>query len=121
METDLLTEYQERVARIIARNKSVLDILSKQQWANARVARSVVKAVTGCGCVEIDGRKNPPRTGDTQLRGELCEECENTVKTEMGELLFYLVSLCNALGISLDEVVRRDMNRCDMLGYYSLR
>ena len=121
METDILTEYQKRVAAVIARNKSVLDILSKQQWAQSRVARSTVKAVTNCGCVEIYGRKNPPRTGDSQLTGELCEECENTIMTEMGELMFYLASLCNALDISLEEVVRMDMNRCDMLGYYSLR
>ena len=121
METDLLTEYQARVGRVIARNKSVLDILSKQQCAVARVNRSVIKAVTGCGCIEIDGCKNPPRTGSAQLSGALCEECENIVKTEMGELLFYLASLCNALDIGLDEVVRTDMSRCDMLGHYSLR
>lgn len=121
METDLLTEYQARVGSVIARNKSVLDILSKQQCAQARVTRSVIKAVTGCGCIEIDGCKNPPRTGGTQISGTLCEECENIVKTEMVELLFYLTSLCNALDIGLDEVVRTDMNRCDMLGHYSLR
>ena len=121
MESDLLTEYQKRVSGVIARNRSVLDIISKQQCANARVARSVVKAVTSCGCVKIYGRKNPPRTGTVQLEGELCVDCESTVKTEMGELLFYLTSLCNALGISLAEVVRQDMNRCDMLGCYSLR
>lgn len=121
METDMLNEYQDRVAGVIARNKSVLDILSKQHWAAARVARSVVKAVTACGCVEINGRKNPPRTGTDQLRGELCEDCRATVMTEMGELMFYLTSLCNALGIRLDEVVAGDMSRCDMLGPYSLR
>ena len=88
METDLLTEYQARVGSVIARNKSVLDILSKQQCAGARVTRSVIKAVTGCGCIEIDGCKNPPRTGGTQLSGTLCEECENIVKTEIGELMF---------------------------------
>lgn len=121
METDLLTEYQRRVSRVIARNRSVLDILTKQQCANARVARSVVKAVTSCGCVEIYGCKNPPRTGTVQLEGELCEDCENTIKLEMGELVFYLTSLCNALGIKLEDVVRSDLSRCDMMGCYSLR
>lgn len=121
METDLLTEYQNRAGSVIARNKSVLDILSKQLCAAAKVERSVVKAVTACGCIGIDGHKNPPRTGTDQLRGRLCEDCENIVMTEMGELVFYLTSLCNALDIRLEDVVRRDMSRCDMLGPYSLR
>ncbi len=121
METDLLTEYQNRAGSVIARNKSVLDILSKQQCAGARVERSVVKAVTACGCIGIEGCKNPPRTGTTQLEGSLCEDCENMIMTEMGELIFYLASLCNALDIRLEDVIRRDMNRCDMLGPYSLR
>ena len=121
METDLIKEYQDRAVSVLSRNKSVLDILSKQQCAQARVTRSVIKAVTGCGCIEIEGCKNPPRNGGTQLSGALCEECENIVKTEMGELLFYLASLCNALGIELDDVVRSDLSRSDMLGHYSLR
>ncbi len=121
MESDLLTEYRSRAAGVIARNKSVLDILSKQQCAGAKVVRSVIKAVTACGCIGINGCKNPPRTGTTQIEGELCEDCENIIMTEMGEMFFYFVSLCNALGIDVAEVVRRDMSRCDMLGPYSLR
>lgn len=121
MESDLLKEYQKRTGEIIARNKSVLDILSKLQCANARAARSVVKAVTSCGCIEIDGRKSSPSAESSQISGVLCEDCENTVETELGEVFFYTASLCNALGISMDEVVLRDLERSDMMGMYSLR
>ncbi|MGN1097725.1 MAG: DUF1573 domain-containing protein [Clostridia bacterium] len=121
MESDLLKEYQKRCGEVIARNKSVLDILSKLQCANSRVTRSVVKAVTSCGCIEIDGRKNSPVEAGSQISGNICEDCENTIKTELGEAFFYTVSLCNALGISMEDVVRWDLNRSDMMGMYSLR
>lgn len=121
METDLIKEYQEQTATVIARNKSVLDILTKLQCANARVARSVVKAVTGCGCIEIQGRKNAAQNSGNQLSGSLCDDCASTVMGEIGEAMFYTASLCNALGLKMDDVLRRDMSRSDMMGKYSLR
>ncbi len=121
METDLINEYQKQAAGIIARNKSILDILTKLQCANARVARSVVKAVTNCGCVEIHGRKNFPEDGKNQLSGELCDECGSTVMAEIGEAMFYTASLCNTLGLSMSDILRRDLCRSDMMGKYSLR
>ncbi len=121
MEADLISEYQRRAEKVLERNKSLLDILTKLQCANARVARSVVKAATACGCVEIGGRKSRPEREDTQLRGSLCDECRGTVITEMGEALFYTSSLASALGIGLREIVESDLCRSDMMGRYSLR
>lgn len=121
MESDLIKEYQECASKVLSRNKSVLDILTKLQCANARVARSVVKAVTSCGCIAVDGGKNSPDSAESQIRGEICDDCETTIKTEIGEAMFYTASLCNALGISFEDVFRRDMNRSDMMGQYSLR
>ncbi len=120
MESDLLMEYQKHAAEIISRNKSVLDILTKLQCANARVSRSVIKAVTGCGCVEVDGRKNLPESR-SQLLGELCEDCRQAVTAQLGEAMFYAASLCTALGLSFSQVVREDMDRCVMMGRYTLR
>lgn len=121
METDLIKEYQDRAVSVLSRNKSVLDILTKLQCANARVARSVIKAVTSCGCIEIDGRRSVPDRSGSQISGHVCEECRSTVETELGEALFYTASLCSALGISLEEVFLRDLGRSDMMGHYTLR
>ncbi len=121
MEADLIKEYQERALKVLSRNRSVLDILTKLQCANARVARSVVKAVTSCGCIEVDGRKNSPDASANNVRGCICDDCEISVKTEIGEALFYTAALCNALGIGLEDIFRRDLNRSDMMGRYSLR
>ena len=52
---------QEAVSEFLIRHRSVLDIISKFQEANARVNRAVVKAVTSCGCVEVEaGRQKFP-------------------------------------------------------------
>ncbi|MCH5186944.1 MAG: DUF1573 domain-containing protein [Oscillospiraceae bacterium] len=121
MESELITEYQTRAEQVLSRNKSLLDILTKLQCANGRVARSVIKAVTTCGCIEVDGCKNPPDKPSGQLRGQLCDDCHTTVRTEIGEALFYTASLCSALGIGLEEVIVSDLSRSDMMGSYSLR
>ena len=121
MESELITEYQTRAEQVLKRNKSLLDILTKLQCANGRVARSVIKAATACGCIEIDGRRNPPDKPNSRLRGQLCEDCLSTVRTEIGEALFYTASLCSALGIGLEEVIVSDLSRSDMMGSYSLR
>ncbi len=121
MDADLINEYQRGAAKILARNKSVLDILSKLQYANARAARSVIKAVTSCGCIEIDGRRGSVENAGSQIRGSICEDCAAAVETQIGEAVFYTASLCNALGISLEDIFRKDMSRSDMMGDYTLR
>lgn len=118
MEEDLIKKYQTTAEAVLARNKSITDILSKLQYANARTARSVVKAATGCGCVSVSGHKGQQDSG---IEGKLCEECRTEVETQLGEMLFYTASLCNALGICMEDVFRRDMWRTDMMGKYSLR
>ncbi len=121
MDADLINEYQRSAAKIPARNKSVLDILTKLQYADARVARSVIKAVTGCGCIEIHGKRSAGRNAESQIRGNICEDCAAAVETQIGEMFFYTASLCNALGISMEEIFRKDISRSDMFGNYTLR
>ncbi len=121
MESDLLKEYQKRASQIIARNKSVPDILTKLHVANARIARSVVKAATGCGCISIEGKKSPSGSAKSSLSGCLCEDCGARITAEIGEAFFYAASLCNALGICMEDVLRSDLERTDMMGKYSLR
>jgi hypothetical protein len=129
---DILAEdFQNVVSELLVRNRSILDILSKVQTSTGRVNRAVVKAVTHCGCIGIDGRKQsfPGEARveglqgllSTQLKGVLCNDCRATVEDEIGGALFYLVSLCNALGISLYDVILKEKETLNTLGGYCLR
>jgi len=124
-------DFQSVVDELLVRNRSILDILSKVQTSAGRVNRAVVKAVTHCGCVGIDGRKQAfpeeatvaelARLRSSQVKGSLCDECRSTVEDELGGALFYLASLCNALDISLYDVIVKEKDRLSTLGDYSLR
>jgi hypothetical protein len=126
-----MEDLQNVVSELLMRNRSVLDILTKIQTSAGRVNRSVVKAVTHCGCVEIEGKKqvfpgevsmkNLSGLMSSQLKGELCPECRQTIEKEVGGQLFYLAALCNTLGISLYDVVLSEKETLGTLGSYSLR
>jgi hypothetical protein len=124
-------DFQNVVDELLVRNRSILDILSKVQTSTGRVNRAVIKAATHCGCIGIDGKKQSfpeeanvselRRLRSTQLKGKLCEECRSTVEDELGGALFYLASLCNALDISLYDVILKEKEKLSTLGDYSLR
>ncbi|MEL7604225.1 MAG: DUF1573 domain-containing protein [Bacillota bacterium] len=124
-------DFQNVVSELLVRNRSILDILSKVQTSTGRVNRAVVKAVTHCGCIGINGRKQSfpeeasveelSRLLSSQINGKLCAECRSTVEDELGGALFYLASLCNALDISLYDVILKEKERLSTLGDYSLR
>ena len=126
-----IEDFQSVVGDLLMRNRSILDIVSKIQTSAARVNRAVVKSVTHCGCVEINGKKQtfPGEANiedlrelmSTQLNGELCSECRLTVEEEVGGALFYLAALCNTLGISLYDVILKEKERLSTLGSYSLK
>lgn len=127
----LMEDFQNVVSELLMRNRSILDILTKIQTSSGRVNRSVAKAVTHCGCIEIEGKKqvfpgevsmkNLSGLMSTQLKGELCPECRQTIEKEIGAALFYLAALCNTLGISLYDVVLSEKETLGTLGSYSLR
>jgi len=127
----MLENFQYVVSELLVRNKSILDVLSKYQQSNAKVVRSIIKAVTHCGCIQIKaGKQNIPEDAsltdikkymDTHLRGELCENCRDIVKKEMGNNMFYLANLCNALGLSLYDIILEEKKQLDTLGIYSLK
>ncbi|MGE5653879.1 MAG: DUF1573 domain-containing protein [Bacillota bacterium] len=125
----LCDEFQEAVAQYLVRHRSILDVISKFQESNARVNRAVVKAVTNCGCLEIDAQKQQftskdltelLATVDTHLGGKLCDECRETIEAELGNNLFYLVSLCNLLDLSLFDVLLKEHKRLETLGVFKL-
>ncbi len=132
MVKDILSdEFQYTVLELLVRNKSILDSLTKYQDSNARVNRSIVKAVTQCGCIKINADKQVfPEDADfeeirenmsTHLNGALCEHCRDTIEKEMGRNLFYLASLCNSLDLNMYDVFIKELDRVRMLGKYNLR
>ncbi len=130
MENLNFNEFQEMVGEVLVRHKSILDVLSKYQEANARMNRSVIKSVTDCGCVKIDASKQEyPDNIDfcslkqyleTHIKGDLCSDCKETIESEMGRSLFYLAGICNLLNVDLNKVVDGEYHSRTTLGKYNL-
>jgi hypothetical protein len=126
-----IEDFQSVVGDLLMRNRSILDIISKIQTSAGRVNRSVVKAVTHCGCIQIEGKKQtfPGEANmedlrelmSTQVSGKLCPECLTTIEEEIGGTLFYLAALCNTLDISLYDVILKQKDTLNTLGSYSLK
>jgi len=126
----LTNRYQALVESLLIRHQSILDILTKGQETSARVNRAVVKAVTNCGCISIDAHKRPiPEDAsisdlkellDSHIEGQLCENCKDIIETELGKQLFYIAALANTLGISLDEVLKKEESRLSTLTIFNL-
>ena len=131
MKNIIINDFQSLVDELAARNKSLLDTISKSQETNARVNRAIVKAITHCGCIKLNAEKQHlPKDTDlsemhsyisTQIEGELCPKCRDIVETELGSNLFYLSSLCNALDLNLYDVLIRESERLETLGKFHLR
>jgi hypothetical protein len=123
--------FQQQVSDLLLRHRSFLDVSSKFQESNARVNRALVKAVTDCGCIEVEaGRQSFPEDVTitewkdqlkTHLLGKLCDNCLDVIKTEMGKNLFYLTALCNLLEIDLQEVIEQESKKLSTLGVFNLR
>jgi len=121
-------DFQKKVSHLIIRNKNILDILTKCQNSCGKICRSTVKSATGCGCIKILGEKSFPAFSEKELKekssgteGKLCPECKSIIESEIGEMLFYIAGLCNALNISMKDVMKKEIKNVEMLGKYSLR
>lgn len=114
---DILAEdFQITVDEYLKRNRNVLDCMSKYQTASARLSRAITKASTQCGCVAIEGK---PKTGG--IEGALCDDCREVIENEMGDAVFYLTALCNALDINLYDVLLKEKKNLSLLGNFSLK
>lgn len=122
--------FQDAVDAYLIRHRSILDVLSKFQESSARVNRAVAKAVTSCGCLEINACRQPATATmsiaefrqkvDTHLYGELCESCREVLANEIGTSLFYQAALCSVLGLELDELLAQEAQRLNTLGIFNL-
>ena len=130
MKDIIADEFQYTVQELLFRNKSIIDSMTKFQDSNARVNRAIVKAVTQCGCIRIDAKKQEmPEDGsfeevrnamDTHVSGKLCENCRDQLEKELGKNLFYMASICNTLDLNLYDIILKEQDRVKMLGRYNL-
>ena len=102
------------------RNKNLLDTMSKYQTASSRLNRAVTKAATQCGCISLTGRKRSGKA-KTGVEGKLCKNCREAIEKEMGDVLFYHAAMCNALGLSIYDVMLKEKQTLFALGEYSLK
>ncbi|MDF2533807.1 MAG: hypothetical protein K0Q65_3388 [Clostridia bacterium] len=101
----LYNDFQDSVDELLMRHRSILDVLTKFQESQTRVNRAVVKAVTACGCIEINSKKQNYSNEvslqelkdfmDTHLKGNICSNCRDVIEKELGNNLFYMAALCN--------------------------
>lgn len=122
--------FQDIVAGLQLRNKSILDIVTKLDEQISMVNRAVFKSVTHCGCIEINASKQVFSDNKTleevqqdlknHIDGEQCPRCKEKVEEEIGDLLFYLAALCDSLNLELDDIMQQKFNKLKTLGIYNL-
>lgn len=126
----ILDDFQNYVDESLIRHRSILDVITKYSESTAKVNRSIIKAVTNCGCIEINSsekycRNDSDKTLDnflnSHLNGHICEDCREVIEKELGSNIFYLVALCNHLDINLYDVFIKEYNRTMTLGKFNLR
>lgn len=131
MKETALDSFQYAVSELLVRNKSILDEMSKLQDSNARINRSISKAVTQCGCIKINASKQDyPEDAEyakikdfmsSHLEGKLCPNCRDIIEKDMGRHLFYLTTLCNNLDLNLYDIILKESERLRLFGKYNLR
>lgn len=122
--------FQEKVAELLIRHRSILDSLTKFQETAAKTNRAIIKSVTSCGCLSVNASKQtcPPdvelkdckKFMNTHLEGQLCEHCREIVEEVIGDHLFYLSALCDLLDIDLSEVFEKEYKRLNTLGVFKM-
>lgn len=127
----VLDEFQYTSNDLLIRNKNILDSMTKMSDSCARISRTLVKAATHCGCIsiigvkqqttEISGMDEMKHHMESQVKGELCDNCRDLLEKEMGRNLFYLAAICNALDLNLYDIIIGELERLKLLGKYSLR
>lgn len=132
MKDIIFDDFQNSVDDSLLRHRSILDIMSKYTESTARVNRAITKAVTNCGCIKINADKqtllNDNMSMDelnsclqSHISGKLCDNCREIIEKEMGNNLFYLTSLCNALDINLYDILLNEYDKINTLGKFTMR
>lgn len=130
MSAQSLKPFQDHVSNVLIRHRSLLDVMSKFGQTNASVNRAVTKAITECGCIEVEAGKQPydqeltpaqiRELAETHVKGDLCETCMESVVKELGRNLFYMSALGNLLRVDLDDVLAHETSKMQTLGFFNL-
>ena len=126
----LYNHFQDSVDELLIRHKSILDVLTKFQESQTRVNRAVVKAVTSCGCIEINSKKQNFTDDisieelkdimDTHLKGHICDNCRDVIEKEIGNNLFFMAALCNIVDINMYDVLLKEYEKIKTLGIFHM-
>lgn len=135
MKDVIFDDFQNIVSESLLRHKSIVDIMSKLQESEARVNRAIAKSITSCGCLEINARKHELPSGvaeditledfnkclNSHIKGELCDNCRDVLEKELGNNIFYIASICNALNLNLYDILLKEYDKLKTLGKFSMR
>ncbi|MEZ0535689.1 DUF1573 domain-containing protein [Caldicellulosiruptoraceae bacterium PP1] len=131
MKDIFIDDFQFLVDELLIRNRSILDSITKFSDSNSRINRSIIKAVTNCGCIKINAKKQeiPEDVSlkearkylKTHVEGHLCDNCRDIIEKEIGSSLFYLASICNILDLNLYDIILKEIDRMKMLGEFNFR
>ena len=121
---DCVKELIETIDKYYKRNRSLIDTMSKAQLSSEKAIRAITKAATHCGCIEFYAKKQPVDL-DAEVpslaSGRLCENCSEEIENELGQSLFYLISLAVLLGYNPTEIINKENQKIKMLGKFNLR
>ena len=131
MQSSDLDMFQTLSNELLIYNRSILDTITKYQETAARTARAISKAATHCGCIEIDVKKQDFNTDlmandiqlhfDSHVKGKLCDSCKETISKEIGANMFYIASLCNSLGLNINDIIQGETMRDSALGKFNMK
>lgn len=125
----IFDDLQNCIDSSLIRHKSIIDIITKYSESTSKVNRAIAKAVTNCGCINIDAHKqeiynknqlNSSAGADNHINGSLCKNCREVIEKELGNNIFYLMALCNTLDINLYDVIIKEYNKVNTLGKFNL-
>lgn len=125
----IFDNFQNDVAELLLRHKSILDVMTKYNESSSKVNRAIAKAVTDCGCLKISANKQKIKnedtffnySDDTHIKGHLCDNCRDIIEKEIGNNLFYTAALCNTIDINLFDILLKESNKLSTLGKYNLK
>jgi hypothetical protein len=123
-------EFQNTVSELLICNRSILDVMAKVQETNARLHQSIIKSVTRCGCIKIDASKpdipeeatlaDLKQLYDSHLKGNLCDDCQETIENSVGKLILYTAAVCNLLDMNMYDIILKEQKQLEILGYYNM-
>jgi hypothetical protein len=130
MKDIIVDEFQATVQDSLIRHRSILDIITKLSESNSRINRAVAKAVTNHGCIKINAQKqqipddasldNITEFLSYQIEGKLCDNCREVLEEEIGNNLYYLAALCNALDLNLFDIILEQKEKIETLGKFTM-